>query len=242
MAVVRNLMVRIGADYSPARKAMQGATRELTKFKNDTTRTTSTIRGKKGLGGISSEFKTLGTSVAASLSQIRGAKGIGGVVAGLGTLTPALRSASGGFKTLAASAGGASRMLGPIGIGAAALTAVLTAASAGLYAASQQAVKFEADIGRLNMQLKGNAREFMDWAASVGLAKTQAVEMGATFSTLLSSFIKDNQSLAEQTKQLTQTSRVVASATGRSIEDVMERMRSGLLGNTEAINSSVAAA
>ena len=85
------------------------------------------------------------------------------------------------------------------------------------------------------MQLKGNTREFVDWARSLGLARTSAVQMGATYSTLLSSFIRDNDELAASTKQLLQTTRVVASATGRSIDDVMERMRSGLLGNTEAI-------
>ena len=41
---------------------------------------------------------------------------------------------------------------------------------------------------------------------------------------------------AEQTQELLQASSVIASATGRSMEDVMDRIRSGLLGITQAID------
>jgi len=235
MAVVKNLMIRIGADYSAARQGMQGATRELTNFKRNTSRTVSEIRGRRGLGGIGDELKSLGSTVTESLSQISSARGVEGVTRSLGAMTPVLGSAVAGLRGLAVAAGGAGSALGPLGIGLGALVGVLALVTAGIAKASQPAVKFEADLGRLNMQLKGSTREFMDWARAQGLAKTTSVEMGATYATLLSSFISNNRELANQTKNLVQTTRVVASATGRTIDDVTERIRSGLLGNTEAI-------
>lgn len=235
MAVVRNLMIRIGTDYSAMRQGMQGATQRLNQFRRDAERATTQIKGKKGLGGINTEFKNLSSNVSSSLSRLRGAKGVGGVVGELKNLQPVLGSAVKGLKGFGGAAVGAGATLSGLGLAVAAVTGALALLSAGIYQASQAAVKYEADLGRLNMQLRGNSREFMEWARSVGLAKTEAVELGSTYSVLLSSFISDNKELLDQTKQLTQTSRVVASATGRSLEDVLERMRSGLLGNTEAI-------
>jgi len=235
MAVVRNLMIRIGADYSAAQKGMQGATKELSRFKRDTEKTISSISGRNGLGSLRTNLKTIGSSVTASLSEISGSKGIGGVMAGLAALRPAVGLASASLRGLGAAAGGAAAALGPVGIGLGILTGAIIVATAAIAKASQPAVKFEADLGRLNMQLKGSSREFMMWARSMGLAKTTAAEMGATYGTLLSSFISDNKELTNQTKQIVQATRVVASATGRTIEDTTERIRSGLLGNTEAI-------
>lgn len=235
MAVVRNLMVRIGADYSSMSKSMQGATRQLNSFSRDTQRTVSKINGRNGFGGITSEFKTLGTTVSQSLTRIKGAKGIGGVTAELSSLKPVMSTAIRGFSGLGAAAAGASFSLGPVSLAIGAVTAALVLLTAGLYSASQEAVRFEADLGRLNMQLGGSSKSFIDWARAQGLAKQSAVEMGATYSTLLSSFIRDNNELANQTQNIVKTTRVVASATGRTITDVTERMRSGILGNTESI-------
>lgn len=235
MAVIRNLMIRIGADYSPAKKAMDGASRELTKFRRDTERTTRTIRGQKGLGGVTTSYKELGRELTASISRLRGARGIGGVTAELCNLVPVASRSAKSLTSVGESAATLSSRLGTAGIAVTAFTAVVGGLTAGIAAASQEAIRFEATIGRLNMQLRGGAREFMDWARAQGLAKTTAADMGATYGTLLSSFISDTDELSSQVQKLVQSTRVVASHTGRSIEDVMERMRSGLLGNTEAI-------
>lgn len=228
MAVVRNLMVRIGADFSEMSKGMQGATNRLNRFSRDTRRATNEIRGRKGIGGITTEFKQLGRSVTDTLNNIRGAKGIGGLTRSLGGLKPALAAATVGLTGLRGAAGGAGLVIGT-------LIAILAALAAALYSVSQRAVRFEADLGRLNMQLRGGSRDFMEWARSLGLARESAAQMGATYGTLLSSFLSGQEDLTNATKQLVQATRVTASATGRSIQDVMERMRSGLLGNTEAI-------
>lgn len=235
MAVVKNLMIRIGADYSNARKGMEGATRELSKFRKETRKTTQSIKGKNGLGGISAEFVLLSKEVSNSLSRLKGAKGIGGVANELTVLVPLLGRSSTAMRGMGSSAAGLTRVLGPLGIGLSIVSAALGAATVGLYAVSQPAVKFESDLSRLNMQLKDGTQGFMDWARAQGIAKTSAVEMGATYSTLLSSFIRDTHELQKRTMDLVQATNVVASATGRTVEDTLERMRSGILGNTEAI-------
>ena len=63
----------------------------------------------------------------------------------------------------------------------------------------------------------------------------EATKYGAVYSNLFSGFIKDSNKLSAYTAKMLQTSAVVAEGSGRSITDVMERIRSGLLGNTEAI-------
>ena len=63
----------------------------------------------------------------------------------------------------------------------------------------------------------------------------EATNYGAVYSNLFSGFIKDTNKLSAYTAKMLQTSAVVAEGSGRSITDVMERIRSGLLGNTEAI-------
>lgn len=72
-------------------------------------------------------------------------------------------------------------------------------------------------------------------ADSLGVSKGAAFEMSAIYGNLLNGFIKDSDALAGATQDLIHQSAVIASATGRSIDDVMNRIRSGLLGSTEAI-------
>ena len=235
MAVVRNLMIRIGADYSAARRAMQGATRELQNFRRNTERTTNRIQGRRGLGGIAEEMKSLSATVADSFSRLRGVRGIGGVLSELKSLRPALSAATKGFRGVALAAGGASAALGPVGISLAAITAALSVLATGLYQLSQTAARFEADMGRLNITLREGARAYMDWAQAQGLAKQTAAELGATYGNLLASFISDTKQLQESTQDLVHATRVIASYTGRDIDDVFNRIRSGMLGSTEAI-------
>lgn len=235
MAVVRNLMIRIGADYSSARKTMQNATRDLGKFKNDATRATSTIKGNSGLGGISTEFKTLGSTVSSALSRIRGAKGIGGIVSELHSLRPVMGTATKGLGLLGGAAAGAGGAFGGAALGVGAFVAVLGVATVGIYKASQAAVRFEADIGRLNISLREGSRSYMDWARAQGLAKQSAAELGATYGNLLGSFISDTRQLTQSTQDLVHATRVISSYTGRSLDDVFNRIRSGMLGSTEAI-------
>lgn len=208
-------------------------TRELSKGLADVDlkvkRTTTSVT--KSLSSITKTMDAAGSTI----STIRGAKGVGGAVSSLKSLVPVAGAASSSLSGLGSSAAGAGTALGATAAGVGLVIAALGIAAVGIGKASQEAVKFESALGRVNMQLKGNTRGYMEWATSMGLAKSTAADMGATYSVLLSSFTADNSKLAEQTKQMVQTTRVVASATGRTIQDTTERIRSGLLGNTEAI-------
>ncbi|WP_010498547.1 hypothetical protein [Paenibacillus elgii] len=236
MAIVRNLIVRAGADFSPAKKAMSGFQKDIDKLGKKATKSVGQISGGgKGIGAIASDFKNMGSVAAGTISRLRGAKGIGGVTSELASFVPAIGQSASSLRGLSGASSGAASALRGLGVGAGVAVAAIGVVVAGIAAASQTAAKFESTIMRLNMQLKGSSREFMDWARAQGLAKTDAAQLGATYSVLLSSFIGDTKKLKDETKALVSATRVVASATGRSIEDTLERMRSGLLGNTEAI-------
>ena len=105
--------------------------------------------------------------------------------------------------------------------------------------AAKIGIDYEAAFQQVNRTLGQNSKSIIDWsknnALSFNMAQSDAVKYASVYSNLLSSFEKDTSKNANLTQQLLQQSSVVASATGRSMEDVMERIRSGLLGNTEAI-------
>lgn len=163
MAVVRNLMVRAGADFSGLKKEMDKAQKQMQDFKR---------------------------------SMNSALKGIGTAIAGIG---------------------------------------------AGLYIkdAVSDAMKFEASIEQVNRLMGESAREFMKWADTQALAfnmsKSEALSYGATFSNIISTFTKSTKETQLYTQDLLQATAIVASKTGRTMEDALERVRSGMLGNTEAI-------
>ncbi len=70
---------------------------------------------------------------------------------------------------------------------------------------------------------------------ALGMAKSDAYKYGSTFSNLLASFSSGAEETAFSTQELMRAAAVIASKTGRSYEDVSERIRSGMLGSTEAI-------
>ena len=67
------------------------------------------------------------------------------------------------------------------------------------------------------------------------MSQSDAMNYGAIFSNLVSTFSNGTQQTLQYTTDLLKASSIIASGTGRTMEDVMERIRSGLLGNTEAI-------
>lgn len=104
---------------------------------------------------------------------------------------------------------------------------------------TKSAMSFEANLQQINRLLGENSKQFLQWAGTqanlFGLSKVEAVKYASQFATLLRISAKDQKSLMENTQKLLQMSAVVSSSTGRDITDVMERVRSGLVGNTEAI-------
>lgn len=109
----------------------------------------------------------------------------------------------------------------------------------GIKSAIADAMKFEAAMGQVNRLMGSSAQEFSNWAnnqsSAFGMARSEAVRYGAVYANLLSGFSSGTAETMQRTQDLLKASAVVASSTGRSMEDTMERIRSGLLGNTEAI-------
>ena len=104
--------------------------------------------------------------------------------------------------------------------------------------AGQAATQQEANVQRL-IDIYGEAAQsvgnFIDAnARGIGLSRSMATSVSATYGNLLSVWA-DQETNAELTNSLLSQTAVVASKTGRTVEDVSERIRSGLLGNTEAI-------
>lgn len=108
----------------------------------------------------------------------------------------------------------------------------------GMYSA-QTALEVSASMNQIKRQMGESSQSFLKWvndnANAMNMGVGEATNYGAVYSNLFSGFIKDTDKLSAYTAKMLQTSAVVAEGSGRSITDVMERIRSGLLGNTEAI-------
>ena len=104
--------------------------------------------------------------------------------------------------------------------------------------ASEFATQTEASVQRL-VDIYGEAAQsvgdFIDAnARAIGMSKASASSFASVYGNLFSVWA-DQATNAELTNQYLNMTAVVASKTGRTIQDVQERVRSGLLGNTEAI-------
>lgn len=104
--------------------------------------------------------------------------------------------------------------------------------------AGQLATQTEASVQRL-VDIYGSASDsvgdFIDAnARALGMSKAAAASFSSVYGNLFSVWA-DQATNAELTNRYLSMTAVVASKTGRTVEDVQERVRSGLLGNTEAI-------
>ena len=104
--------------------------------------------------------------------------------------------------------------------------------------AAQFATQTEASVQRL-VDIYGEAAQsvgdFIDAnARAIGMSRSAGASIASTYGNLLSVWA-DQETNAQLTNNLLNQTAVVASKTGRTTTDVAERIRSGLLGNTEAI-------
>lgn len=108
----------------------------------------------------------------------------------------------------------------------------------GMYS-TQMALKVVASVNQIKRQMGESSQTFLKWietnANAMNMSVSDATQYASVYSNLFSGFIKDSDKLSAYTGKMLQTSAVIAEGTGRGITDVMERIRSGLLGNTEAI-------
>ena len=110
---------------------------------------------------------------------------------------------------------------------------------AGYTAMTKSAIETETAVQQVE-RIYGDAAESIkefaeNKAIDYNMSASEAYKYSQIYGNLIQSITDDQQENAEQTQKLLQASSVIASATGRSMEDVMDRIRSGLLGNTEAI-------
>ena len=106
-------------------------------------------------------------------------------------------------------------------------------------ASAEVATQTEASVQRL-VDIYGSASDsvgdFIDAnARALGMSKAAAASFSSVYGNLFSVWA-DQATNAELTNRYLNMTAVVASKTGRTVEDVQERVRSGLLGNTEAID------
>lgn len=103
---------------------------------------------------------------------------------------------------------------------------------------------YEASVQQVNRMFKENASAIESWieknALTFGMARADAMNYARVYGNLVRGFEKDTAKMASYTTELLEATTVVASSTGRTVKDVSERIRSGILGNTEAIKSFVA--
>ena len=104
---------------------------------------------------------------------------------------------------------------------------------------TRMAMGVETAVENINHNMGQAAGAFQDWvetqSKSLGMAKADAYNYGSIFSNLLDSFTSSAQETAEQTQELMKAAAIIASRTGRTYDDVANRIRSGMLGSTEAI-------
>lgn len=98
---------------------------------------------------------------------------------------------------------------------------------------------YEAATQQVNRIFRDNASAIEAWiaknATTFGMARADAMEYASIYGNLVKGFERDTSRMAQYTTQLMEATTVIASSTGRTVQDVSERIRSGLLGNTEAI-------
>ena len=120
------------------------------------------------------------------------------------------------------------------------LTAGLTVPIVALGVAGvQSAAKQEAAMQQVE-KIYGDAADTVkdfaeNTALSFNMSTSDAYKYAQIYGNLIQSITDDEEENAKYTQELLEASSIIASATGRTMEDVMDRIRSGLLGNTEAI-------
>lgn len=147
---------------------------------------------------------------------------------------------SGLKKGMSTMKSGVSSLIGSLGKLAAAVGVAFSVGAIVKFSkeSSNLATTTEASVQRL-IDIYGSASkavgDFIDANANaLGMSRAAAASYASVYGNLFSVWA-DQKTNAELTNRYLNMTAVVASKTGRTVEDVQERIRSGLLGNTEAI-------
>lgn len=112
---------------------------------------------------------------------------------------------------------------------------LLTLGAVGVNSAAKQEAAMQ-QVDKIYGDAAGTIKNFAEnTAISFNMSTSDAYKYAQIYGNLIQSITDDQAENAKYTQQLLQASSIIASATGRTMEDVMDRIRSGLLGNTEAI-------
>ena len=133
--------------------------------------------------------------------------------------------------------GNAWAMMGQMAVRA--IGEIVSATAEIIKTSATMAIRFENNMGQVE-KIFGSASDsivnFADnQARALGMSTSDAIEFARVYGRMTTGIIGDQAKSAEITQQLLKQSAVVASATGRSMDDVMTRITSGLRGETEAI-------
>lgn len=104
---------------------------------------------------------------------------------------------------------------------------------------SNMASQYEANVKRMDM-LYGESSDVVksfveENASAFGMSKTAAYEAAADYGNIFTTFTDEAQA-AELTNEMLEATAVIASQTGRTYDEVFDKIRSGLYGNTRAID------
>ena len=105
---------------------------------------------------------------------------------------------------------------------------------------TKQAIKYEASLMTIQRTLGGASKALIDFAnnnaQAFGISKSQVMEFGNIFSVIVSNFEKDGTKVAGTTQKLLESAGIIAGATGYDVNQVLENLRSGILGSSEAVD------
>ena len=179
---------------------------------------------KQGIKGIKSQFKSVEQSAVSARQKV----------------SDAFKNANADIKNVSKSIKDQSNLINSViktsALGVATITIpTLLAGKAALTMAGE----YEAAEQTLAYTL-GEAKKIVDDfvsnnAQKIGMAEKDAYKFANIYSNLLTTVTSDQKSNATYTNKLMQASAVIMNKTGRTFNDVADRIRSGLLGNTEAI-------
>lgn len=98
---------------------------------------------------------------------------------------------------------------------------------------------YEASVQQVNRMFGMYSGALDNWvqknAKTFGMARSDAMKYASVYGNLVRAFEKDGAQMTQYTTDLMKATTIIASNTGRTVADVSERIRSGILGNTEAI-------
>lgn len=144
-----------------------------------------------------------------------------------------------GVKDVQKGVGGIGKSLSALRLKTVAITAAITAMAMSSVKLMKAYAGLRNSVQRTN-ELFRESNKYIEYfanntARAFGMSETTAYQYAMTYGNLFKGITKSTEENAKVTIAMMKASAVIASKTGRTMEDVNERIRSGILGNTEAI-------